>query len=264
MNTITKYTWLLAVVPLVCFLVYAWFMGYMPKQNPISKFFDFIAESDLRVLLKKNGFIKTPFWVVQLIRLGLGVVLSIDVFVINGTNAGSFIISIAIIFAVYKLSYLYIQSLERKRVRKLNQELPYVMKTLVYQALIFPSSNAVQKTLGSVDSVFNYDLEQLLKDIDTSRPGDFTPYQNWIDRYDGKLKNLDVYLKYLFELTNVSQTEGAKTLAELNKTISEELSFARQEKNDNINFTVGYLGYLPIAALALVLTYFLMMSLELF
>lgn len=264
MNIITKYTWLLAVVPFVCFLIYAWFMGYMPKQNLIGKFFDFIAESDLKELLQKNGFIKTPFWVIQLIRLGIGVVLSIDVFVINGINASSVIISAILVFAVYKLTYLYVQNLERARIRKLNQELPYVMKTLVYQALIFPSSNAVQKTLESVDSVFSYDLHKLLEDIDASRPGDFTPYQNWIDRYDGKLKNLDVYLKYIFELTNVSHTEAAKTLAELNKTISDELSYARQQKNDSINFTIGYLGYIPIALLAIILTYFLMMSIELF
>lgn len=254
MQIINKYRMILAVVPAFLVILGAYLMDALPKKSMLSSFMDVITEKDLEDLLKKNGLSKTSVKMYQMLRFVFGAVFALVFIVLsNGSLLNKIVISIVIVIAVYKLLYLYLVYLDSQRIKKLNQELPYMIKSIAYLVYTFPVANALNMAIDSAPEVFKYDLERLCIDIDND-PVSFGPYQNFINRYDNRLNNLDNYLKILYRMSKSSAVEGSKLLENLNSTISNDISVVRKQKNQSTNSAISYLGMIPVILVSLVLT----------
>ena len=254
MNIINRYSLLLAIVPFVLIYIGAWLLDALPKGSVIGAFLDILAEKDLEIYMRKNGFNKTSVRSFQVFRVIVGLVVAGFLASMQGEIIKKILWAFATLIVVYKAFYVYLLMLDAGRISRLNKQLPYVIKSIAYLVYSFPVTNAIQRAIEISPPEFKYDLEQLTLDIDND-PTNFTPYQKFIDRYDGKLKNLDNYLKILYRMSMSATKEEAKLLSSLNATISDELSYVRQEKNNAINSRVSYLGLIPIMFLVAMLMY---------
>lgn len=256
MNIIDRYSYLLAVVPFSLIYIGAWILDALPKGSVIGAFLDILAEKDLETYMRKNGFKKTSVRSFQIYRALMALVVAGVLASLQTGITKKLIWGVGLLVGVFKFFYIYLLMLDSSRIKKLNQQLPYVIKSIAYLVYSFPVVNAFQRAIEISPPEFRYDLEQLVTDIDND-PNTFEPYQNFINRYDGKLKNLDNYLKILYRMSQSATQEEAKLLSSLNATISDELSYVRTEKNNSINARISYLGLIPIAFLVVMLMYIL-------
>ena len=120
--------------------------------------------------------------------------------------------------------------------------------------------DAIAKAYEYVDSTFKYDLK-ILSEETFKMPRSFEPYQNFINRYDGKVKNLDRYLKSIYRLsTSASSLDVSKYMTILNETISDAVQNARAEKNKEQNDIISYLGFIPVILSTIMVCYMMVLS----
>jgi len=251
----TSYKLILFIIPFICIITFGWVIGLFPDSSKISKLLSFIAEENLETLLKCNGFSNTKLFYFQGIRILFALCLTAAIYIIFGFSGITGYATLVVIFiGFYKLFYFYLVNKDNQRIKKLNMVLPYTIKSIAYLANVFPVNNALLKSIEIVPKEFQQDIEMLCKDIDKD-PTSFTPYQKFIDRYDGRLNRLDYYLKLLYRMSMSATKEEVKLLTNLNETISEEMSNARRSKNETINKSVTWLGLIPVALLTIMLVF---------
>ena len=250
-----NYKLILAVIPFISILAGGVITGAVPDNTAIAKVMKVLAEDDLELLMRRNGFAKTTVTLYQLFRIIFAVLLGAMIYVLIGeTGYSSIAICILAIIGGYKLFYIYLVYKERGRIKKLNMVLPYTIKSIAYLANVYPVNNALLKAIDIVPLEFKEDLTMLCNDIDID-PTSFDPYQKFIDRYEGKLSRLDYYLKTLYRMSMSASKEEVRLLTNLNETISEEMSSARKAKNDAVNRSVTWLGLIPVALLTIMLIF---------
>ena len=246
---------ILGAVPFIAVLAGGWILGVVPDSSVIGKVLGIIAEENLSVLMKQNGFSKTSVTRYQLMRIVLAFALGFGITLVLDTEGVSGIIATVIAIAgMYKFFYVYLLWKDNARIKKLNTVLPYTIKSIAYLANVYPVNNALLKSIEIVPKEFREDIRMLCEDIDKD-PASFAPYQAFIDRYDGRLNRLDYYLKTLYRMSMSATTEEVKLLTNLNETISEEMSTARKAKNDAVNSTVTWLGLIPVGLLTIMLLF---------
>jgi len=162
---------------------------------------------------------------------------------------------------VYRLFYDYLRLCHQRHLRRLNQLMPYFMKTVICLCYNNPVGNALLKALDYVPREFRASMEKLLADLDAD-PNSFMPYESFITAYGRRIKHLDYYFKSLYRIAQSGGSETGRLLDELNQSISDDINIIRAEKNEAINATVSYLGLIPVALLVLVLTYVLISAVD--
>lgn len=202
-----------------------------------------------------KGRIKSEIF--QLIRLLLAIVSFISICFITDNYLSSIVIAIVIYMALY----LYVKYLYEEKIKRINILFPYYMKNVLYFCYSYPVNNAFIKSLDYVDDEFKESVERLIKDVDVM-PLSYTPYQSFIDSFDGRIKNADFYFKTFYSLSNSKTKDGINILNSLNQTISDDLNSARKQKNDVVNDTIGYIGLMPVILLVIVLTVILFISIN--
>ena len=245
----TNFTYIFAILPFIVIMVTAYFLDALPKSSAFVKILDFIAEKDLDAIMMKSGINKTFSRIkYQGIRILLGVLSSAVIYlIVKPSTITSWIIVIIYGVGMYKLMYFILVLSYKSDISKLNRELPYLIKTIVFLCYLYPLTNALEKSIKYAPKKFKGDLEQLMEDIHDN-PIDFSPYQKWIDKYDGKLKNLDLYLKMLYKMkTSATSADQAKLLQNINAEVSADVIRARKAKNNAVNSTIKYIGLLPSA-----------------
>lgn len=248
---ISKYKILLAIIPFVLIILVGFFLNAFDPKGSLYKFLEFISEKDLQVWLDKAGMEKTSKSMYQIIRIifstltGIMLGYTINNLVIKQTLFYTIVLSIIIAVLIYMLLYFYLKLMVRNRIIQLNIELPYMIKNVAYLAYIYPIFNALEKSLDYVPPVFEYDMKKLVQDI-YDKPNSFEPYQTFIDRYDGKLKNLDMYFKSIYRMATSMGENDKKILDNLNEQISNEVDIARHEKNKKINNKISRLAFIPV------------------
>lgn len=261
MNLINKTSILFFIIPFVLIFAYGYFMDYLPKRNPFKVFMDIIVEKDLKELLEKNGIRKTSLQTYQLIRIISTILIFLFVIVfLGGFSAKNLLVSVIAIFAIYKFFYIFMLYVDKTRISRLNNELPYLMKSLIYLMYSYNVETAIRKCTENVNTIYKYDLEILLEDIKED-PITKTPYETFINRYNGKIKNLDMYLTTLYRIARSgSTTEATKLMSNINETISVEVANARASKNKTTNFIVGWLGMIPVLLSVLIVCYMMVLT----
>jgi len=255
MNTIDKYQPLLFIIPFVLVIIAGYVLDIFSQKGRLVKFLDAIAEKDLPKLMKRAGFTKTTLFTFQLVRCIYAIVLVVIILLIGGYSAKtSLIITVVLGLGFYKLAYFYLLFKETSRISELNRQLPYCIKTISYLCYLYPVTPAIQKAKDYVPTIFRNDIKELLEDIDED-PISFKPYQKWIDKYDGRLHNMDLYLRTLYRMGASTAKEQDKLLANLNSSISNHVQRVRKQKNDAINNRISWLGMVPVGLVALMLCY---------
>lgn len=257
MPTIERYQLILLIVPLVLIILAAYIFDLLPQTNYIKKFLDLMIERDLEELMMKNGLTKTSVKTFQRIRwlfaLLFGTLITL---LVQGGVIKRFIVAFLVIFIVYKLLYIYLLMMESSRIKKMNELLPYTIKTLAYLTYIYPASVAIKKSVAYIPKEFRYDMELLYSEIYMD-PNSKKPYNNFVNRYKHKLHLLDTYLDQIYRLDQSGIKSGEKQLDTLNQKVSGEISRTRKMKNKRVNNTVAYLGFIPVVLMVIVLIYLL-------
>jgi len=249
------YKWLLLIAPFILIMIGGYIAGAVPDKSATGRLLGSLAERDLAMLLKKNGFSGVKLSVYQFARIETAIVAGAAIpFLLEYKGVAAILLFAAVFFATYKFFYVFLVIKDRARIKRLNMMLPYTIKSIAYLANVYPVNNALIKSIELVPLEFKEDLKELCNDIDDD-PISFTPYQRFIDRYDGRLSRLDYYLKTLYRMSKSAGKEELKLLSNLNETISEEMSNARKLKNDAINSRVTYFGLIPVALLTMMLIF---------
>lgn len=255
---IQKFSPILAIVPLALIIITGFYFEIFNPKTKFYKFLDLIAEKDMDKWMLRAGIDRTVRVGFQILRLGGGAVLgAVIAYVYLGEINAQFIL-FAILFSiiVYKVIYLYLIAAANSRISRLNKLLPYFIKTIAYLAYVYPINNAIITSLDYVPKEFENDMKLLIEDMD-KYPNSFDPFQNFIDRYDGQLDNLDAYFRSIYRMSMSAKDEDKKTLNSLNETISQDVNRVREAKNKAINTTVSTVGMIPVALLSIMLTYVL-------
>lgn len=260
---LNKYQYIFALVPFVGLMIYGIIKDMFPKKSYIGKVASnammLITESDIDELLAKNNFSKTSVKTYQILRLiisSIGILAAIAL--VDGSTAEKVIMAIVLTVVIYKGMYFYLKIIDKARIKKMNEKLPYAIKTIAYMAYIYPVSNAIEKSIPIVPKEFEYDLKLLFNDINKD-PISFKPYQNFIDRYHNRLNQLEPNLKLLYRMTQSGGSKSHKLLSMLNNSISQEVNRIRVEKNKALNAKIGWFGFIPVLALVAVLIYLLVL-----
>jgi len=260
MQAINKYNWILFVVPFVLVIIGGWFLDLIPNRSFISKainkLLEIITEKNLKELLLFNNIAKTEEAAkkIQRLRIGFTLIAALMLTISFGSGVFSkiFVFFITIIIA-YKFIYIYLLYLDRARIKRMNILLPYALKTLSYLIYQYePVTAAIKMAIPLVPKEFKHDFELLYEDLfNCSNSSD--AFNNMINKYDGKLENLDSYFKLINRLQQSGISQAGETLANLNRMISDNVNIARQEKYDIDNAALAYWGLLPVALLTIAL-----------
>ena len=250
---IIQHPYILAIIPFIAIIVAGYLLDVFPKQSIVTRLLNVLAEKDLKKLMLKAGLTKTSVTSYQILRIGSALAIALVLFVFGDHGLKEqVIICVIFAFGVYKLMYFYLVLLERNRIKKLNDDLPYCMKAVAYLCYLYPVNNAFEKAIDYVPDVFRYDLETLVKEIDKD-PLSVKPYMNWVERYDNKLGMLKTYLMEFYRMSTSSSKEQEKLLANINSSISNEIRRVRLSKNNAINSAITWLGMIPVFLLGFML-----------
>lgn len=258
MNIITRIKPVLFIVPFIWVLYSLYLFRLLPTREKRHAFNEFlyhlITEADIDELLFRANIRNTKTRQFQVLRISISLLFGGLYVIINHTVSG-LTISIIMAILIYKIFYLYLRNLESNRIKKLNQELPYGIKNIVYLNYIYPVSNAIEKAITYVPDSFKDDLSLLLNEIDKD-PNSYEPYSQFVRRYDGRLEQLDFYLRILYRMS-MSSNEQKKLLDNMNSSISSQINRVRAQKNTTINTTISYLGLIPVVLVTIMLGYLL-------
>lgn len=257
MPTIQRYQLILLIVPLVLILFAAYYLDLFPKTNYLKKFMDWMIEKDVEELMLKNGLTKTSIATFQRIRWLFALIFGFLIMIVaKGPVYKRLIIAALVIFVMYKVLYVYLLMKESSRISRMNELLPYAIKTLAYLTYIYPASVAIKKSVAYIPEEFKYDMELLYNEIYMD-PNSKKPYNNFVNRYKHKLHLLDTYLDQIYRLDQSGIKSGEKQLDTLNQKVSAEISRTRKIKNKRVNNTVAYLGFIPVVLMVIILIYLL-------
>jgi len=250
MNLLNKLRILLFIVPFILILGYLWILNDIRTNR--WKYPDWMMEDSLNHLLHFM-FSDVHLWKYQTVRILTSLLITIPFILLKH----HWIYPILIFLVCYKIFYIYLSMQYKQKMKIMNQELPYMMKSIIYLSYVYPIHTALYKSVDYVPDVYRQDLLQLVHDIDDN-PNSYQPYDSFSKRYDYKLNSLDFYLRMLYRLSMSSKQEEHTLLNYMNRSISDNLNQTRSEKNKQVNEVIQYLGLLPVILVTIMLTYLLL------
>lgn len=262
-----KYLYLiLAIIPFIIILLVGYFADIFDPRSHFHQILDQIMETDLESWMARAGFKKWSGYLFQVFRvitaIAMGLAVGYFISFVLGYFKDKFLLLVLVVALVwYKLTYYYLRLEAKANIAFLNQQLPYAMKTIIYLCHIYPLNNALLISIDYVPEVFQEDIIKLVQEIDDD--ASYQPYQNFIDRYNGELKNLDMYLSSLYRMTISSTQNDSTMLSSLNKMIDDEVSRVRIEKNEQVNKRISTIGNIPVFLLSGMLIYLLIIMTDL-
>lgn len=254
---------LLAVIPFVIIIVVGFALDAFDPRTHIAKLLSAIAETDLSEWMKKAGFDKTTKFLFQVFRIVSSITIGFLLAYIVESEDKLKMVGFTLLFAFifYKFLYYYLRVMAQQRINKLNQLLPYMMNYIIYLCHIYPLKNALLTSIDYVPKEFRQDMITLCKELDEDDSD--RPYKNFVNRYEGKLKNLEVYFSMLYRMGESTAVSDDQSLDALDKMVAEEVSRARIQRNDAINKSIALVGLLPVISLVIMLVYIMMLMTEL-
>ena len=262
MQVITRYNIIFAIVPIVLIVIIAWYLNVIPNTNAINKFINntlnIFVEKDMKELMLHNGFPKTSVESFQRLRLALSILVAVAAVVFLDEKLWVKLgLALIVTTIFFKLIYIYLLYLDAVRIKKMNRLLPYAMKTISYLMYEYPVATAIEKAIPSVPKEYKHDMELMLQDL-MDNPNTSDAFDNMIERYHGRLDNLDNYFRLINRLQISGTRNASETLTNLNKMISEGVNISRQQTYRAQNKSISYLGLLPVVILCIMLLYLLL------
>ena len=248
-------------------------MGCIPFFSQLAIYMAYFSlevqdgKNDLKFLLKlikedkTDDLVLTAFGsglsvgIFQLMRILISITIG-TVLYIQGTV--KWYIAVLIVVVIYKLFYFYLLQIRSSSIKRINDAMPYYMKTLISLSYCNPINVALVKSLDYCDEVLTDDIQRLVTEIDKD-PNSYQPYKNMIDRYEGEINHLEQYFRLVYRMSSSGNENSEGLLDNLNKSISEDIQLTRKRKNDIVNNTTGYIGMMPVVLLVVVLTYILIL-----
>lgn len=266
MQAITKYNIIFAIVPIVLIVLIAWYLDVIPNTNVINrlinKTLNIFVEKDMKELMLYNGFSKTSVEAFQRLRLAFSILIAVSCVVfLDETIWFKIGLALIVIFITFKLIYVYLLYIDSVRIKKMNRLLPYAMKTVSYLMYEYPVATAIEKAIPSVPKEYKHDMELMLQDL-MDDPNSSAAFDNMIERYHGRLNNLDNYFRLINRLQISGTRNASETLTNLNKMISEGVNISRRQNYRSQNKAISYLGLMPVIILCIMLLYLLLCYVE--
>lgn len=257
---------ILAVIPFLLILLVGYFLDCFDPRSHFHQILSQIMEVDLEDWMARAGFKRWSGYLFQIFRIVTSIVMGFAVayFMVAIVKIGEdkyflWVLLVGIIW--YKLTYYWLRFEAKMNIDYLNQLVPYMMKSIIYLCHIYPLNNALLISIDYVPEAFQDDIIKLVQEIDDDPT--YQPYQNFIDRYHGELKGLDMYLSSLYRMAISSTKNDSTLLSSLNKMIDDEVNRVRIAKNKNINKRISRIGFIPVYLLGGMLIYLLVIMTDL-
>lgn len=220
----------------------------------ILNLFHHLVEKDLDFYFREIG-VGYNIELFQLIRLLSSILVSMIIFIIY--KKMSFVAVLSGIM-MYKLLYLYLYLKFRSKKLLIKQQLPYLLKTIIYFCYIYPVSNALQHAIDLVPNIYRDALSDLVKQIDED-PISFEPYYIFYERLYEPGDNFLMYMRVINRIALSGGGHHHELLSSIDNNVSSELNVLRRNRNMTINGTVQYLGLLPVLMVTMMLGYLLIL-----
>lgn len=200
--------------------------------------FQSLMEDDYKFLLSVKYGEDTEIDVNQLFTLRVrNAILALVFFLIlllTGANAKNFFISamlaFGIAFAVFKMPYMQLKSVYKKKMYRINLMLPYYLKSLEILIQHYTVPVAIARSIDTAPEIFKPGLRKLISKIEA---GDMTvnPYMDFAKEYP--VRDSMRMMRLLYRLSLGSQENKQEQLMMFSKTVSSLQNKAREQKYKN-------------------------------
>ena len=196
-------------------------------------FFKFLMESDYKFLLSvkygENYDLEKSFN--ARIRNGvITVVALIFAFMMSKVNFINILLAFIIGYLVFKMPYMQLQSYYKANLSRINQMLPYYLKSLEILVQHYTVPVAIRKSIETAPEIFKPGLVTL---VDKIEQGDSSvnPYMDFAKEYP--VRDSMRMMRLLYRLGLGSQENKQEQLMMFSKTVSTLQNKAREQKYQN-------------------------------
>ena len=196
-------------------------------------FFKFLMESDYKFLLSvkygENYDLEKSFN--ARIRNGvITVVALIFAFMMSKVNFINILLAFIIGYLVFKMPYMQLQSYYKANLSRINQMLPYYLKSLEILVQHYTVPVAIRKSIETAPEIFRPGLRKMVAKIEA---GDMTvdPYMEFAKEYP--VRDSMRMMRLLYRLGLGSQENKQEQLMMFSKTVSTLQNKAREQKYQN-------------------------------
>ena len=193
-------------------------------------FFKFLMESDYKFLLSVKYGDKFDLEKCFNARIRNGVVtivMLIFVFMMSKINFVNVLLAFIIGFVVFKMPYTQLQSYYKANLHRINQMLPYYLKSLEILVQHYTVPVAIRKSIDTAPEIFKPGLVTL---VDRIEQGDSSvdPYMEFAREYP--VRDSMRMMRLLYRLGLGSQENKQEQLMMFSRTVSTLQNKAREQK----------------------------------
>ena len=192
--------------------------------------FSFLMESDYKFLLSvrygDNFDLNKAFN--DRVRNGVTVIVGlIFIFMMTELNFINALLSVIIGFVVFKMPYTQLQSYYRNNLSRIDQMLPYYLKSLEILVQHYTVPVAIRKSIETAPEIFKPGLETLINRIEEG-DSSVDPYMEFAKEYP--VRDSMRMMRLLYRLGLGSQENKQEQLMMFSRTVSTLQNKAREQK----------------------------------
>ena len=196
-------------------------------------YFKFLMESDYKFLLsvKYGDSVNVEKCFNARVRNGaVTIVALIFIFMMSKINFINILLAFIIGFVVFKMPYMQLQSYYKANLHRINQMLPYYLKSLEILVQHYTVPVAIRKSIETAPEIFKSGLTTL---IDRIEQGDSSiePYMDFAKEYP--VRDSMRMMRLLYRLGLGSQENKQEQLMLFSRNVSTLQNKAREQKYKN-------------------------------
>lgn len=193
-------------------------------------YFKFLMEDDYKFLLnvKFGSNIDVNYLFGKRVRNGVvTIVVLIFVFLLSNFNFVNLLLSFIVGYLVFKMPYTQLQRFYKANLNKIDQMLPYYLKSLEILVQHYTVPVALRKSIETAPEIFK---DGLVKLVDKIEAGDSSvdPYMDFAKEYP--VRDSMRMMRLLYRLGLGSQENKQEQLLLFSKTVSTLQNKAREQK----------------------------------
>lgn len=196
-------------------------------------YFRFLMEDDYKFLLtvRYGNEVNVNDLFSRRLRDGiLAIVLIIFIFMLSNLTFVNVLFAIIIGYLVFKLPYTKLQKYYKANLSKINQMLPYYLKSLEILVQHYTVPVAIRKSIDSAPDIFKPGLEKLISKIEAG-DSSVNPYMDFAKEYP--VRDSMRMMRLLYRLGLGSQENKQEQLVLFARTVSSLQNKAREQKYKN-------------------------------
>lgn len=196
--------------------------------NPNSRFISLIKEKDydFYAMTKYGGDVDIEKLFSRRIKNTVIVLIIVSLFLIFNFNWIDLIIGVGIIIVVYKSDYSSLKSYYKRNLLKIDQLLPYYLKSIEILAQHYTIPVAISRSINTAPEVFKSGLRKMIAKIDAG-DSSIDPYMEFA--HDFPVRDSMRMMRLLYRLSIGAQENKQEQLLVFSKSVSSLQNKSREK-----------------------------------